>query len=527
MSNHNSTEQLPQSTERNNKWKERTWRFLAGTAIASSAVSMVNLVTQTETPWSLTLGGGVQEYHDYTSSIPVLESGNTTQVTTNPSVSEQNFQTSNMPFSSKFDLEQSPEAAKFTEPKGFTEYVENLKVMIDQGYQIQSIDITGYASDEALGLGATDGGLGYVNPENVQLALSRADYLRKQLQDSLSAYSIDWNTMSIGGKENVLPAGDVEQTKILAAKYGLSVEVFVYGFDHKTLELSEEDTMSMARMYDTQRGANVETTLILPGVTSEVTTDNTVCVRYDTVFAKEYKDPILPFTFIPGYLPASLPFKRRKKDESDEPDSEEPENKDEGAWAKIYAFPQRKYEKSIEKRVERRKEMNAYYQDQRELADLKRDLASSESAIRIYRDGRKSGEESPWMRKYIDEEVRKIKDINDKLDRRIAIRRPDMDLVYRKRFGGAALLVAALLAVHPHFGYCPNPEELTSNPFRLDLPEHVGVSLGIPFTDIETDELVLQDEPCPVSPAEVCEVNKIVTKSYDLNGKLITESAVQ
>ncbi len=502
----------------------RKWEVLkTGSAVMSFGASIVAStalsVGGVELPWTIHENDREYTYLTGSEGLPHTEVQSYVSTVSRPSIEETNFAVNVMPFSTSFNLANDPEAQRFLGENGLPEYADHLQSLLDDGYEIASVQIVGYASDEAIGIAATDGGVGQANIENIELAQGRAEFMLEALKHELDGVSL--GDVQLSGEEKVVSGDIALRIKEISLAHGYeSTEAFVYDYAMGKVALSGQDLALMQYQFDQNRGARVTIMFERPGETTTYTDKDEVCVRHDVYFeqSRNVQGGIVTI------LPVPIPLLRRRRTDKNDMDQGDDES---GQIAPV--TPQEATTPDVEA-------------DAADVPGSEADSAESDS-VDEERNGVtvRSGDDAQITPSELTRAT--LRSSVARAPRAVRPRTGMERWVFKpsraRRIGGKVvpLLIPLLVlsVTRPEFGYCPDKDDTTHNPFHMDLPEYVALTVHIPFTDAAGDvTTVLVDVPCDDAGANgdgmadntVCEVERIDLSIHRLDGTIETSSNI-
>lgn len=345
--------------------------------------------------------------------------------------------------------------------------VQEVARLLQQGYSLDSIEVTGLASDEAQI--HPNAGLGVSDQENVALAEKRAELIKAAVVSLLDSHAIAYADakVTLASKEHVLTATEAALMQEVLPKYWRTPEL-----------LSPQERLQLEQLIESKRGGFVRFGLSRPAETVPhgSVTEVTECVNeervditvtpHDVPYRNEHdiifllvpipilrrdKWPKEPKKYVEYRIPESDELEPMAETPSGPGESPQGEAMQEEVTAGDPPTPlpsaqQRPVASRFDKWIRHRqqKRLQHYYAERR--------MTPGEKRSRAIRRG-------------------------------IGI-------------GGVALL--ALLSIRGDVGYCPNPEDHEQQSLHWgEFPAYFSAGLGIPLTDIETPKITLLDAACP------------------------------
>lgn len=519
--------------------KEVAARFAAGTALATTLFSLGNAATGTELPWTKWIGGGEKvSAPAIIPGVPRIEYSSTNETVQGLPTTELNFSVNEMPFSSKWELSDDPEAAKLIDPEKFDAFVGDVKSKLVDGATVKSVTFEGFASDEAIEVENADPtytGLGKHDLENVGLAQDRAEFLKQRLADRVAeSLDIDPAKITTSATENVLDEQTVKRIDDIAKQAGYATtEAFIIDYNKKvSQDLLPENEALLRAALNTKRGASVKIEIVKIGADSQEQITTETCVLDVDRYRVTYEANSMPFTVVPFYIPRKPRRKNGKVSENDENNSDVeklPDQEPDGDSEAPLSYAERMEQWDSERRELEQElylvELHLAYQIgyldewQRMIKDLSSPSEIAEAEISKHT---QNINELNAKRVKIIEQLRNNK--QEKPRHSAEWRRDKI-----KKAGMAALAAALPFAfVQPGFYTCDN-DKRTPYPRTWNL-ERSGLDLSfrVPFTDIATTESFdtprcADDSSGDGSPSGTCDPTEIRIHDY-LDGELETST---
>lgn len=352
-----------------------------------------------------------------------------------------------MPDVPSFNLGNTPEAQKIINPRKWNAFQDDVVDAINNGWQLARIDVNGSSSDETRL--DTDAGIGTDDPQNVSLAKAYREFVSDSLVSGLKerGITVGEDTLHFSSEEYVLSDSQVQRFESLRLSEGAATNLeLIERLKMSPESLNPETVIELAELLDNHRGGEVLVTLRSADGLEETKVFKTTterCVQTLTIdeqaFQTENRHNI-PITLLPFLI-----ARRRRSAQPEQSVSEATESSEDSATATAN-------DTDTPPTPDNPTPDNPG--DDRPVETPKKRLTWSEQ-----------------------EAMRRAQD--RKILRRAAI-----------------AVLTGLAMIKGDVGYCPNPDDFINQGFKLnDMPDTLALSLRVPFTDIETDKLVIPIDP--------------------------------
>jgi hypothetical protein len=435
-----------------------------------------------------------------------------------------------MPDVLNFDLSSTPEAQTILNSDVLDAVISQARDKQTAGWTINTITVTGLASDEARVRG-NQAGLGTPDPENQQLAAQYGSFVRNTLVTRADALDTPLPAHRIvdASKEVLLTNEQLDTIAALQAQEGFDTPLeLIQAYKSEPGVLGTQTTETLAGLLDANRGATITVELSkLTNTTTPAPDAETLgswqkterCVietvidetTHTTTTPHDLKLPLVPIIFPIGKI------RRRDNFTQQTAQAKEEDHEAENPWNR----------------------------DLRLVPDLPNDeevklaaTAAKDDSTQIY--NRLNAKHMAWIDA---RSIRPYETYGAYVHRtRWAFRRDKLARagMLASKAGGLALGIFALATIRLDAGYCPEPENYEEQPYDFSknnlgiFPDSVHASLAIPFTDLETAKLPLYTSSClaptdtsggiPSSaPQPTCDERTI----YKVNGQEVDRTETQ